>query len=312
MGEVKEDIILTEQNNSIVISSNTYKFIYDASNIKHWSIEKETINLSKRIGKLKEYQIKLRSLVSATSTHTTDKMGTDLLVHTVLLTALRMVLVTEIVGYKEGDNSNHINLDKLNLTPLKAMEHSYVKGMNTVSEFNGSILKEIEDEFLLHLKGINNCLKHQIYEYALADAKGNEVEQDFWTNIYKNFRRELQDAKDDSNKQWNIFFFLNEIQSMIGVSYSVGDRGRRSRNKKLCYDIIYLTALLFGKDVIPEKDVTQEDNMLDPLDKYIHIIHIERPHKRRKIQKTVVKPIVISPSKSPSKSPLRLTNIRFL
>jgi len=276
----------------------------NASIVGDVTIEKNTINFSKRRGKLEKYQIKLRSLVSSTSTHTVDKMGTDLIVHTVLLTALRMVLVTEIVGYKEEDNSNHINLDKLKLTPLKAMEHSYVKGMNTVSEFDGSILKEIEDEFLTHLKQLNKYLKHQSLGYIMSDGNGNEVKQDFWTNIYKNFRRELQEAKDDSNKQWNIFFFLNEIQSMIGVSYSVGDRGRRSRNKKLCYDIIYLTALLFGKDVIPEKDVTQEDNMLDPLDKYIHI---ERPHKRRKIQKTVVD-LVGSPSKSPS----RLTNIRFL
>jgi hypothetical protein len=322
-GEVKEntekDIILTEQKKSIVISSKSMKFVYDASNIRSWSLTQEdkprwAFGKTKSRETLKEYQMQLRILVSQLSFHTTTPTGispTDLMIHTVLLEALRMVLVTEIFennkkNINTGSTDNLINIDNLNLTPVKATEHSSDKGMNNITEVDSTIydrLKVIETEFLNNLKNVNGYLKHQALSYTVSDGKGNEVRRDFWNYIYEKFRQELQEAKDDLNRQWNIFFFLNEIQSMVRVSYSVGDRGRKSRNKKLCYDIIYLTALFFGQNINPEpEDQNSEDTVPDLLKEIIYIQ--PPPSKKQKIAD--------SPSKSPSKSPLVVQLKKYL
>lgn len=334
-GEVKldtvKDIILTQQKKSIVISSKSIRFLYDASNIKTWSMcfqecgVQNTANMYNAQNRLLEeggfnppnmvqYQQKLRMLVSSTSKHTPNKMGTDLMVHTVLLEALRMVLVTEIFEnnneiIKKNNNQNStnstnpINIDDLNLTPVKNIEQKYVRGGNNITEVetevDGTIydrLKVIETGFLNYLEQVNKYLEHQTLSYTLSDANDKQVQEKFWINIYDKFREEIKEAKDEPDKQWNIFFFLNEIQSMVKVSYSVGDTGRRSRNKKLCYDIIYLTALLFGQDITPE-DTIPEDQVPEVPDLLEGVIDIQPPSKKPKIAD--------SPSKSPSKMQLK-------
>ena len=278
-----DPIHLTEYNDMIQINgAGEFKTIqidinenHDATFIKsHWNNE-NIIRMNPKGNSLSSNHIQLRIDVAKTAGHIPNQGKIDLMIHTILLTTLRMALITTIAQDNRFDNNV---LEELDMSPLKRAKITSARFGNTVITDIRQNLKTIEDEFVTYIDKIVLYLRHINYNRPVK-----------WKRIYENFKKDLQDSKNDESIRWHTWFFINEIQDMVSISctlYSFGLTSRVTRNLQLCYQIIYATALYFEQPIHQEtvEDNYEEDNSLvRMLAEVVDEDPIDRPIKKPKL-----------------------------